>query len=301
MPAGQWVDGRLMVRLEAAMGAWFPEEHDGPSLTVAAFREEGRSLSTPGPLLRVPEGTEIDATVANRLDLPLTVHGLHSRPGQANDVLIVPPGESRKVSFLAGAPGTYFYWASRSEAETTSQRRREDGQLNGAFIVESRNAAREAPCDRILMITDWIAVDDDTVQPPRRRELFTFNGRSWPHTERFTYRAGEDIHWRIINSASSNHPLHLHGFYFHVDSVGDAEVDTTYAGEQRRMVVTELVRPGRTFTLTWTPGWIGNWLFHCHVYIRLRVAAGRNRRSGARSHPSSQHISGGDHSIRQGR
>ena len=82
------------------------------------------------------------------------------------------------------------------------------------------------------MITEWTAVDDDTVRPPRGREVFTFNGRSWPHTERFTYRAGEDVHWRIINAASSNHPLHLHGFYFRVDSVGDAEVDTTYADIQ---------------------------------------------------------------------
>jgi FtsP/CotA-like multicopper oxidase with cupredoxin domain len=264
-PAGQWANGRLTVRLEAAMGEWSPEEHDGPSLKVAAFREEGRSLSTPGPLLRVPEGTEIVATVTNRLDLPLTVHGLHSRPGDAKNVVVVPPGESRTVFFLAGARGTYFYWASRTGAETTSQRRREDGQLNGAFIVEPRDGTRWSPGDRILVITDWIAVDDDTVQPPRGRELFTFNGRSWPHTERFTYRAAEEIHWRIINAASSNHPLHLHGFYFRVDSVGDAEADTTYADDQRRMVVTELVRPGRTFTLTWTPERIGNWLFHCHV------------------------------------
>ena len=66
-PAGRLANGRLTLRLEAAMGAWSPEESAGPSLTVAAFREEGRSLSTPGPLLRVPEGTEIDATVTNRL------------------------------------------------------------------------------------------------------------------------------------------------------------------------------------------------------------------------------------------
>ena len=179
--------------------------------------------------------------------------------------MVVAPGQSRKVTFLAGTPGTYFYWASRNGAETTSQRRREDGQLNGAFVVEAGTDAQRGRSDRVLMITDWIAVDDDTVQPPRGREVFTFNGRSWPHTERFTYRAGEDVHWRIINAASSNHPLHLHGFYFRVDSVGDAEVDTTYADSQRRMAVTELVRPGRTFTLTWTPERIGNWLFHCHV------------------------------------
>jgi FtsP/CotA-like multicopper oxidase with cupredoxin domain len=261
-PAGRLANGRLTIRLEAAMGEWSPEGKDGPSLRVAAFREEGQRLSTPGPLLRVPEGTEIDATVTNRLDLPLTIHGLHRRPGDAKDVLIVAAGESRTVTFSAGAQGTYFYWASRNGGENTSQRRREDAQLNGAFVVDPAAAARS---DRILMITDWIAVDDDTVTPPRRRELFTFNGRSWPHTERLTYRAGEDVHWRIINAASSNHPLHLHGFYFRVDSVGDAEVDATYTTDQRRIVVTELVRSGRTFTLTWTPERTGNWLFHCHV------------------------------------
>src|SRR5262245_65894427 len=70
-PAGQWASGRLTVRLEAAMGEWSPEEHVGPSLKLAAFREEARSLSSPGPLLRVPEGTVIDSMVTNRLDLPL--------------------------------------------------------------------------------------------------------------------------------------------------------------------------------------------------------------------------------------
>jgi hypothetical protein len=59
--------------------------------------------------------------------------------------------------------------------------------------------------------------------------------------------------------------MHLHGFYFRVDSVGDADTDTIYADDQRRMAVTELVRPGHTFTLTWTPDRSGNWVFHCHV------------------------------------
>ena len=122
-PAGRLHNSQLTVRLEAAMGEWSPEENDGPALSVAAFREEGRRLSTPGPLLRVPEGTEIDATISNQLEQPLTIHGLYSRPGDAKEVLIVAPGESREVKFLAGVPGTYLYWASRNGAENTVQRR----------------------------------------------------------------------------------------------------------------------------------------------------------------------------------
>jgi FtsP/CotA-like multicopper oxidase with cupredoxin domain len=264
-PAGRSHNGQLTIRLEAAMGEWSPEENDGPALNVAAFREEGGQLSTPGPLLHVWEGTEINATVHNHLDQPLRVHGLHARPEDAKEVLIVPAGESREVHFFAGAPGTYFYWASRNGAETTVQRRAEDGQLNGAFVVDARNDARQANVDRILMITDWIVVDDATVRPPRYREIFAINGLSWPHTERLTYRAAETVHWRVINASDSNHPMHLHGFYFRVDSVGDADTDTIYADDQRRMAVTELVRPGHTFTLTWTPDRSGNWVFHCHV------------------------------------
>jgi manganese oxidase len=264
-PAGRLQNGVLTIRLEAAMGQWYPEENEGPVLQVAAFGEEGGTFSTPGPLIRVPEGTEIHVTVSNHLDQSLTVHGLHGRPGDAKEVLVVPSGESREVHFLAGAPGSYFYWGSRNGAETLVQRRAEDGELNGALIVDPRSAVKNAKGDRILVITNWLVLDDDIAQPPKFREVLGINGLSWPHTERLTYRVGETVHWRVINASSATHPMHLHGFYFRVDSVGDAESDTIYADDQRRMAVTELLRQGRTFSLTWMPDRSGNWVFHCHV------------------------------------
>jgi FtsP/CotA-like multicopper oxidase with cupredoxin domain len=264
-PAGKLQNGALTIQLEAATGQWSPEEDEGPVLQVAAFREEGGRLSTPGPLLRVPEGTEIHATVYNRLDQSLTVHGLHGRPGDAKEVLVVPPGESREADFQAGAPGSYFYWGSRNGAETLVQRRAEDGELNGALVVVSKSDVTNAKDDRTLVISNWLVLDDDIAQPPKFREVLGINGLSWPHTERLTYRVGETVHWRVINASSATHPMHLHGFYFRVDSVGDAESDTIYADDQRRMAVTELLRQGRTFSLTWMPDRSGNWVFHCHV------------------------------------
>jgi FtsP/CotA-like multicopper oxidase with cupredoxin domain len=269
-PAGRLIEGKLTIRMEAVMGEWYPEENDGPGLPVAAFREEGGRPSTPGPLIRVIEGTEIYTTVHNRLDHPLTMHGLHTRPGNEKDVLVIPPGESREVNFFAGAPGTYFYWASQNEAESVAERRAEDGQLDGVMIVDPKDAdpradAAKLKADRILVITGWLVVDDETTKPPKYREVLGINGLSWPHTERLTYHVGEIVRWRVINASVANHPMHLHGFYFRVDSVGDAESDTIYGEEQRRMAVTELLRPGRTFALTWIPDRSGNWVFHCHV------------------------------------
>jgi FtsP/CotA-like multicopper oxidase with cupredoxin domain len=110
------------------------------------------------------------------------------------------------------------------------------------------------------------------------RNAIVINGRAWPYTERLTYRVGDSVPWRWINAAQGNHPMHLHGSYYTVDSIGDGERDTLLKSEQRRLVVTELMRPGTTMSLTWTPQQPGNWLFHCHVLahispgLRLRPA-----------------------------
>jgi len=295
-PAGRFENGILTIRLEAVMGDWYPEEADGPAFQVAAFREEHGTLSTPGPLIRVPEGTSIHVRVRNQLDRELTLHGLHSRPGDTKDSVVVPPGEAREVQFLAGNPGTYFYWASRNGAETLQQRRPEDGQLNGALLVDPKDdpKATNSHDDRTLIITNWLMVDDDTVKPPRFRDVLGINGLSWPHTERLTYHVGDSAHWRVINASSAAHPMHLHGFYFLVDSVGDAENDTLYAEDQRRLAVTELLRPGRTFSLTWTPERSGNWVFHCHVlpHISPRIRYWRPTDTAA-GHSMEDHVSEG--------
>jgi FtsP/CotA-like multicopper oxidase with cupredoxin domain len=96
------------------------------------------------------------------------------------------------------------------------------------------------------------------------------NGRSWPHTERLSYKVGDTVRMRLINASGTVHPMHLHGFYFNVDSRGDERADTVFAsGTSRRMVVTERLGPGRTFSLTWKPTRPGNWLFHCHDNAHL--------------------------------
>ena len=97
------------------------------------------------------------------------------------------------------------------------------------------------------------------------------NGRSWPHTERLAYGVGETVRMRLINASGGVHPMHLHGFYFRVDSRGDELADTVFAPESSpRMVVTERLPAGRTFSLTWKPTRSGNWLFHCHDNVHLQ-------------------------------
>ena len=112
-PAGRLSHDTLELRLVVSMATWRPQADSGPSIEVAAFGEEGKSPQIPGPLIRVPLGTVISATIRNQLaDSTLRIYGLVTRPATAHDSLLIPPGESRSVTFAAGTPGSYLYWAS---------------------------------------------------------------------------------------------------------------------------------------------------------------------------------------------
>ena len=99
----------LTVALEAREGTWYPDGPDGPGLVMPMFAQAGRQLQNPGPLIRGPAGTAIHVSIRNALrDSALIVYGLHTRPSGVGDTVEVPAGATRGLSFVSGAPGTYF-------------------------------------------------------------------------------------------------------------------------------------------------------------------------------------------------
>lgn len=264
-PAGVQRGGRLTLRLVARTGMWHPDGDGAPGMVIPAFAEEGGAPLIPGPMIRVRAGTTVTVTVRNDIEgATLAVHGFVSHlPATpvSGDSLLLPPGSTHVSSIQLNVPGTYYYWGTTT-ARAMDDRTREDAQLSGAIIVDDADGPR--PVDRVIvlgMLADtagrWFMV--------RKTMLAVMNGRSWPHTERLTYATGDTVHWRIINTTADLHPMHLHGFYFSVDSRGDGRVDTTYAPGERDNVVTNLMRPGATMRMSWTPERAGNWLFHCHL------------------------------------
>jgi manganese oxidase len=193
-------------------------------------------------------------------DSVLVLYGFHARPGTGSDTVHVAPGSKREISFPAGEPGTYFYWGSTT-GDPVDRRSGIDSQLHGAFIIDPRDGPTQP--DRVFVLGSWTGPAErlSGLAP----DLRVINGRSWPHTERLTYTAGDTIVWRWVNPTDSPHPMHLHGFYFNVLSRGRWAADTVFADGKRPLVVTEMPRPGQTFTMRWTPEEPGNWLVHCHV------------------------------------
>ena len=264
-PAGTMANGALTLNIEARSGAWYPEGPQGPALEVAAFAEAGKPMSAPGPMIRVPAGTVVSGTVRNTLDKPLTVFGLGATRGMS-DSIIVPVNGSAAYTFKATTPGTYYYLARRS-LDYLGFRADGDQQLNGAIIVDPPNAPH-VPNDRVMVIS-WNGYVDSTSKTGIGPFTMTINGLSWPHTERLDYTQGDSIHWRVINFTEVDHPMHLHGFYFRLESVGNGVADSSFPVAQQRMAVTEPIGPFSTMTLSWKADRPGNWIFHCHYALHL--------------------------------
>jgi FtsP/CotA-like multicopper oxidase with cupredoxin domain len=275
--AGTLAGNVLTVQLEARLGEWHPEGDDEPGVVVKAFSIEGGPLQVPGPLLRLPEGTEVRASIRNRTAGPLTMHGLFTRPARAADarpVVTIAPGDVQEIRFNAGSPGTYFYWAGSAADGQMDRDTGIDSQLAGAFVVDPRGGSTP---DRVFVLSSWRAartVDGQDVFVGR----FLINGKSWPNTERLTYDVGDTVRFRLVNIGISVHPMHLHGFYYNVDSRGNEFVDTIFPAASPHLVNTERLPTGQTFSLTWKPTRAGNWLFHCHDalhIVRQRYLDGR--------------------------
>jgi FtsP/CotA-like multicopper oxidase with cupredoxin domain len=280
-PAGRRAGDTLVLRLTLSPAAWHILGDSNRAFRVLAFAEEGKAPTIPAPLIRVRVGTPVHVVIRNPLADTLVVRGLGERSGVL-DSLVIGPSSTEEVRFIARREGTYHYWGATAEAQRLVPARarspvalvrpRFDSQLAGALVVDPQGPVSD---DRVFVITEFSgnppatrplgpALDRHGIPA---REFTAFNGRSWPYTERLRYTLGDTVRWRIINTTFQAHPMHLHGFYFRVDSHGSAGTgaDSIYPLEQRRMAVTEVIGIGQTASIVWSPDRPGGWIFHCHL------------------------------------
>ena len=265
-PAGELENGVLTASIEAREGDWRANGPDGAVMRVAAFAEAGEPMQNPGPLLRAPAGTEVHVTVANTLQKPLTMYGLGSSRGVLADSVRIEPGASHEFSFTMGDPGV-FYYVGRTEdvlfVPDIGARFEYDSQLNGGLVIDEAGATAP-PQDRIFMITGWATFDSTRISGLGPNATLAINGAMYPYTEHFDVEMGDSLHWKWINPTILPHPLHLHGFYFRTDGRGDGKSYTSIPEAARSLAVTELMLPGSTMEVAWSPNRPGNWIFHCH-------------------------------------
>lgn len=295
-PAGRFHADTLELSLVLDLATWRPEGPDGPAVVVPVLAEAGKAPQIPAPLIRVPAGAVIRASVRNALDSTYVLQGLFSRPGRLEDTAQVAPGATRTVTFAAGAPGSYLYAAvplGYTPPVSARDRRGEREQAAGALIIDPPGGS---PPDRVLVINVW----GDPVDSVIYRNALAINGLSWPATERLDALTGDTVHWRVINASQRAHPMHMHGFYFRVEGRGTLAADRTFADQERWLAVTEQMLPYTTMAMSWVAERPGNWLFHCHLAFHVvpssRLGAGTIPRDGlshdAMSHDAGKHMAG---------
>ena len=309
-PAGHISDGVLRVTLETRRARWQPWGDSGPSIDAHAFAIAGEGPKVPGPLLRVRAGTQLEVTVRNSLTDTLIVRGLRDRvavpggPANANiaayggDSLIVAPGEAGVARFTATVAGDFTYFAETRRPGWSATPQPlfgvdpRDRGLAGVLIVDGADETIDAR-ERIFLVTAWA---DSTIpaswQPTAR---YMINGRSWPHTERFTYAQGDTVRWRVLNRSGAFHPMHLHGFYFEVTSFTNPMGASAFApGETSRSAVTFPLPPGTAMRLRWEAHEPGNWLFHCHLMQHMSWMQAPPRAGEAAPHHAPEAATGED-------
>ncbi len=299
-PAGSLRGRTLHIDLEAKLARWHPDGDSLPGIAIEAFSEPGKRPQVPGPLIRVPRGTEILASVRNSLERDTLT--FYFPAAGFPDSVAIPPGQKRGFRARAATAGTFLYRATTS---TPLHRQLEvGGLLAGALVVDSLGGDLP-PSDRILVILEASdSADPAFGGPSHERTVRAINGLSWPHTEWLRATVGDTVRWRVINASKDIHPMHLHGFYFRVDGLDGPQVATQGQGAPGRWVVTERMSSFATMSVTWIPERAGNWLFHCHFQKHLVphgrfnvVANGQRLRiappSQARSHLHGNHSQSG--------
>jgi len=258
---------------------WRPEGRAGATLPAYTFVEDGRAPRVPGPLLRASAGTPMRVVLHNTLGVRIVVFGLQEHaPQRGTDSIALGPGQRTTVSFRANAAGTYYYWArlrppvrhpTAPVPDDWPSGEKGEGTLVGALVVDPAGTTPPRG-ERILLIHRWLDDDDPRVNHDPSFKMMV-NGLSWPNTERLRYTVGDTVRWRVINASATQHPMHLHGFYFNVTGRGDGELDTLLTPAQQRRVVTERLQSNATMSLEWVPERPGNWLFHCHLVRHMAL------------------------------
>ena len=274
----------LTIALDIVESAWKPEGDADPEVPILAFAERGKSPTAPGPMIRVPQGTQIRLTLRNRVDTAITIGGLRPGTSESTDTLSLAAGQTRELRYRLDKPGSYFYWGAFGGTSFVD-RLWKDSQLNGAIIVDPPGGS---PPDHVFLISEWFHPYDD-----RPFEVVSvINGKAFPYTERIELQQGDSTRFRVLNTLSLFHPMHLHGFYYRVLARGSWTKDGPLTPEMQPLLNTDLLPPGGTLTLGFVPTTPGNWLFHCHFSFHMDgdvTLAGSPRDSASGASPAVEH------------
>ncbi len=191
-----------------------------PGVTL---RTTGYNGQTPGPVLRMLEGSPVTVAVTNRTGQPEMIHwhGLHlgSLPDGAIEAAspMVPAGATRSFSVTPAPSGTRWYH-TQTAALTDLNRGSQSGQF-GFLLVEPRSHPGAYDQEVLLAVHHWepSLLPGGNARPGIAYRYASFNGRLLHAAEPLRVSAGQRVLFRLLNaSATEDVLLSLPGHRFTV-------------------------------------------------------------------------------------
>lgn len=243
-----------------------------PGLTAQCWGYNGR---VHGPTIEAVEGDTVRIYVTNRLPAATTVHwhgvivpsgmdgvgGLNQAP--------IEPGETYRYEFKLVQHGTFMYHSHHDEMTQMAM-----GMI-GMIVVHPRAPKGPLPDrDYALMMSEW-SIEPGTRRPDPNEmtdfNVLTFNARTYPGTDALVAETGERVRIRLGNlSAMDHHPIHLHGYAFHVTETDGGPVPES----AQHPDTTVLVPTGATRTIEFVANNPGDWAMHCHMTHHVMTQMG---------------------------
>ena len=249
---------------------------------------------SPGPVLRMTEGDDIEITVVNRLaqDSSIHWHGVPVPFAMDGVAMIsqtpIKPGEQFVYRWIAPQAGTYMYHAHYNDLEQEnvigmivvapqdpSREPRYDVDVPIAVTSVDWDPARNVEAQAILansMLMPAMAVNPkadpnpgmgDSMERMDMTEYWCFNGKTFPATDPIRVKSGDLVRVRFANITSMSHPMHLHGHWFRWIAQDGAPLPTPY------LMNTIPVDPGRTVDIDFVANNPGVWPLHCHIVSHM--------------------------------
>jgi manganese oxidase len=230
-----------------------------PDKTIDAWGFNG---SAPGPTIQVNQGDHVRVIFDNHLPEPSSIHwhgfedmvGYDGMPGISQEP--VRPGGRFVYEFDIHQAGTYFYHSHMAMQEMT-------GMLGGFIMHPSTPYHPHCDKDFLLHLQEYAVLPNNTVPNTMNMEYnwLLLNGKAGPASTPLIVRLGDRVRLRFVNLGMDHHPMHLHGYTFHVTGTegGRIQESAWWPGN------TVLVGVAQARDVEITANRPGDWMLHCHL------------------------------------
>jgi hypothetical protein len=230
-----------------------------PGKTIDAWGFNG---SAPGPTIQVNQGDHVRVIFDNHLPEPSSIHwhgfedmvGYDGMPGISQEP--VKPGGRFVYEFDIHQAGTYFYHSHMAMQEMT-------GMLGGFIMHPSTPYHPHCDKDFLLHLQEYAVLPNNTVPNTMNMEYnwLLLNGKAGPASTPLIVRLGDRVRLRFVNLGMDHHPMHLHGYTFHVTGTegGRIQESAWWPGN------TVLVGVAQARDVELTANRPGDWMLHCHL------------------------------------